>query len=558
MPNGTVDLNEIYTKDAITAFKGIDKNDINLSPFLSYKSWTVTSGSATSSALPLEGIYSDVNYLPALGSELTYNDSKNIDNSLQTVTYFSINHLFYKRKENAFSSLGSYNLNQVKKFLYQSASILSFPGKRVGLYIKPKSFNLTTNITTNISTYGGGVYGSATYGSLSAVSGAISLKSDKYGNIYDTAIDTSSFISSGLVYYEGFNEYFDTSRINILNYSSSGVTYVPGVTATDYNSGSIGYAAKFDGNGFIKQSDNIFTGRSSAGLFDRKTNFAISFYISASTFIGNDQLIICKGEPNNPQYPFKIQLSGSGVIKFSGAASNNLNLTITSSILSAGWNHVVCQKSGSYMQIYTNAVLNSTGSNPAYVTPNSYATASGYINNTDAVYMGGFNTNTSNLTGYLDEIRIFNKSLTTSNISALSNRSITGSMLQTNIVGTVYKDQGLAVISSPNYLYNNITNTPYTASYRSTIKTTEMSVVARVKAGDLNMSNNATLLEDDLETFVSYVSSSVFTPYVTTIGLYSPGGDLMAVAKLAQPVKKRNDVDLNFLIRIDLDQEFNI
>ena len=85
-----------------------------------------------------------------------------------------------------------------------------------------------------------------------------------------------------------------------------------------------------------------------------------------------------------------------------------------------------------------------------------------------------------------------------------------------------------------------------------------MSVVARVKAGDLNMSNNATLLEDDLETFVSYVSSSVFTPYVTTIGLYSPGGDLMAVAKLAQPVKKRSDVDLNFLIRIDLDQEFNI
>jgi hypothetical protein len=28
----------------------------------------------------------------------------------------------------------------------------------------------------------------------------------------------------------------------------------------------------------------------------------------------------------------------------------------------------------------------------------------------------------------------------------------------------------------------------------------------------------------------------------------------MAIAKLAQPIKKRSDMDLNFLIQIDLDQ----
>ena len=552
MPNETVDLNERYATDTVSVFKGIDKNDINLSPFFSYKSWTVTSGSVTSSALPLEAIYSDINYLPALGSELTYNDSINIDNSLQTVTYFSINHLFYKRKENAFSSFGSNNLNQVKKFLYQSASILSFPGKRVGLYIKPKSFTLTTNVTSNVSSYGLSVYGSATYGGLSVVSGSISLKSDKYGNIYDESVNTSSF-ASGLIYYEGFNEYFDTSRINTTNYNYAGVNFVPGVTVTDYNSGSIGCAAEFNGAGYIQYQSDTFTHK-----FDKNTNFAISFFISASTFTGSDKLIISKGSSTTTQYPFKIELSGSRSIKFTGAASDNLKLTITSSALSAGWNHVVCQKSGSHMQIYTNSVLNSTGSNPAFTIPTTWVTASGYIDNTEPIYMGGYSTNSSNLTGYLDEVRIFNKSLTTSNISSLSNRSITGSLLQTNIVGTVFKEQGIVVISSPNYLYNNITNTPFTASYRSTIKTNELSVVARVKAGDLNMSSNPTLLEGDLETYVSYASSSIFTPYITTIGLYSPGGDLMAVAKLAQPVKKRNDVDLNFLIRLDLDQEFNI
>ena len=130
-------------------------------------------------------------------------------------------------------------------------------------------------------------------------------------------------------------------------------------------------------------------------------------------------------------------------------------------------------------------------------------------------------------------------------------------MLQTNIVGNVFHEQGMVVISSPNILYRNLVNTPYTASYRSTVKTTEMSVVARVPAGDFNMSLNKSLLQDDLETYQSYTSSSIFSPYITTVGLYSPGGVLVAVAKLAQPVKKRDDVDLNFLVQIDLDLEYN-
>jgi hypothetical protein len=79
-----------------TVFKRIDSTDVKVSPFQTYKSWMVVSGSVTSSALPLQAIYSDVNVLPALGSELTYNDASNIDGTLQTLTYFSVNHLFYK------------------------------------------------------------------------------------------------------------------------------------------------------------------------------------------------------------------------------------------------------------------------------------------------------------------------------------------------------------------------------------------------------------------------------------------------------------------------------
>jgi hypothetical protein len=36
--------------------------------------------------------------------------------------------------------------------------------------------------------------------------------------------------------------------------------------------------------------------------------------------------------------------------------------------------------------------------------------------------------------------------------------------------------------------------------------------------------------------------------------LYNANAQWLAIGKLAQPIKKRDDVDLNFLIRLDLDR----
>ena len=152
-----------------SVFKKIDMSDVAVNPFLAYKSWTIYSGSATSSALPLRGFYTDVNVLPALGSELTYNDAKNADGSLQSVTYFSINHLYYKHKGDPSKTYGPTNLTRTKKFLFQSASILSIPQIRIGEGIKPASFTFT-----------------------SSVSG--SYTSDRYGNIIDVAFNTNSIV----------------------------------------------------------------------------------------------------------------------------------------------------------------------------------------------------------------------------------------------------------------------------------------------------------------------------------------------------------------------------
>lgn len=539
MAESKIQEQDLYTGVYPTVFKRVDASDVKVTPFQTYKSWVVISGSATSSALPLQAIYSDVNMLPALGTTLTYNDASNIDGTLQTITYFSVNHLFYKNKSEPMKTYGPTDLNRTKKFLYQSASILSFPQVRVGEGIKPSSFLLTASFNSG-STYGSASYGTGSY----SINVPLYIKSDRYGNLYDVSVNTASIVTQ-VKWYEGFNEYFDTSRVS---YVANGITYVPGVTTNTSYQGPIGYAAKFSGAGYIKSALD--------GLYDRNHDYAISFFVSASNNSVNKIIATKASSSLTPQYPFRIELSGSNQIVFSAAGSTTFKTQITSSATVTSWTHIVCQKSGSFLQMYVNGTLHASASNVLLVDTNSPFTASARIDNTSPLFIGGFKSG-SNLSGVLDEIRIFNKSLTTTQIGYLADRSEGGTLLQTNYVGNVFAKHGIAVISSPDYRYDNIINLPYTASYRSTKTIYEMGVTTKINAGDFNVSSNLSLTGDDDVTFKTFATGSAFAPYITTIGLYDNAGQLLAIGKLAQPIRKRPDVDMNFLIRVDLDRNIS-
>ena len=148
--------------------------------------------------------------------------------------------------------------------------------------------------------------------------------------------------------------------------------------------------------------------------------------------------------------------------------------------------------------------------------------------------------------------------MSATDINYLGDRHETGSFLQTNHVGNVFNKQAIAVVSTPNYLFDNIINTPYTASYRSTKTIHEVNVLTRIDKGDFNVSSNTTLTKDNDASFKTFATSSDFAPYITTIGLYDDVGRLLAVAKTAQPIRKRPDVDMNFIIQLDLDNKVRL
>ena len=517
-----------------SVFKKIDQSDVKVNPFQAHKTFTVLSGSSTSSLLPLQGVYTDSNILPAIGSELIFNDAKNIDGSLQSITYFSINHLFYKRKNQPSNIFGPTNLNKTKRFLYQTASIFSIPQIKIGERIKHGSFNITAS---NAALYGSAIYGLSFYGDST-----LFISSDRHGNLFDSSFVTESIVTN-VKYYEGFNEYFDTSRIK---YKSSNVTYVDGVTTTTGLTKSIGYAANFNGNGYISTEIN--------GLYNRETDYSISLFISGANSTNENQLILSKASSSNtPQYPFKLELSGSNQLIFSAAGSHEYISKITSSTAVNDWTHVVCQKTGSSLEMYLNGTLHaSTTSNLLKVHASPF-TASARIDNNFPLYIGGFDQ-TNYLQGKLDEIRIFEKALNTTKIGFLGDRNETGSMLQTNHIGNIFHEQGLGIISTPNYRFHDLLNLPYTASYKSSKTINELNIIARIDKGDFNMSSNLSLTNDDDITYKSFVSQSSFAPYITTIGLYNDSGELLAIAKPAQAIRKRPDVDMNFSIQIDLDK----
>ena len=48
-----------------------------------------------------------------------------------------------------------------------------------------------------------------------------------------------------------------------------------------------------------------------------------------------------------------------------------------------------------------------------------------------------------------------------------------------------------------------------------------------------------------------FATGSYFSPYVSTIGLYNDSNQLLAIAKMAQPVPLSNNTDMTFIIKMD-------
>lgn len=160
--------------------------------------------------------------------------------------------------------------------------------------------------------------------------------------------------------------------------------------------------------------------------------------------------------------------------------------------------------------------------------------------------------------------------------------------------GNVFYSDGVIVFTT------TMDFTNYTLEYRSTQTIYETEVLLTARAGEFNYSQNPSAIEIELSgsydfettpitnsspggikkikeiqdirrreaysgslgntigSWDDYFTSasidptgSYLTTYITTIGLYDEDGDMVAIAKLPNPIKNLPDYDVNFLIRFD-------
>ena len=114
---------------------------------------------------------------------------------------------------------------------------------------------------------------------------------------------------------------------------------------------------------------------------------------------------------------------------------------------------------------------------------------------------------------------------------------------------TIYENEILLVVDEDEFNtstnptavdFINLQNVEYTTSFEGTKRTSKYDA-ATIKPEFLAYEYSSSI--DPIGSFIA--------PYVTTIGLYDENMDMVAVAKLATPIKSTPDLPVNFLIRID-------
>lgn len=575
-------------------FKRINGADKTITPFKAYKSWRY----ATTSSLSSDGLDRLVAIKPNpekfsgnrvtldtwqtefdSGSILinTYNDKE------ASLVWYSLNHLYYKRAGKPFETFGYSDPYAIERTIFDEASIISIPQKKFGEGIKPGSVKLHLKNSA-----------------LNAVT--MSLIDDGKGNLIDTELSGS--ISHELLYL-GFNSmtyernwtenvnevslelnsldkvYADTT-IQDLDIRSKNVWITPKYSLP---TGSLnidwGNAAYFNGNSYIRIPNNPSLN------FKQSEDYAVAFWIyreglssghviskrTTGTGDWTSAGLVHTGDVNYnaAQYPFNISLtsgtSNSLVTTISDGATTR---TMSYSMAADARHHVLLQKTGSVAELYIDGQL-----------VNSTAMPNQKIQNKADIFIGSLGLTNSGVandpfTGAIDEFFLFSKALTEAEVNQLSNVETKNIMCtNTNAVGNVFYEHGIIVLSDPrpkygtptyrmfnDVLYNyktGLTQAPYLSEflleYNSTVTLYEHEYVCKIKEDEFNFTTNATIRLDNEENSPipkSITQNNDFAPYLTTVGLYTAAGELVAVGKLGTPIKKRNDVDLNIIVRFDV------
>jgi len=140
-----------------------------------------------------------------------------------------------------------------------------------------------------------------------------------------------------------------------------------------------------------------------------------------------------------------------------------------------------------------------------------------------------------------------------------------GNLLSGSVnVGNIIYPHGLAIITSQLLASGSVEATNVTCSFSSSYTIYETQYKCTIRENEFNYTLNPSTVSSSANisgswynfpyptgSVYDYVTSSYFSPYITTIGLYNENQELLAVGKLAQPLPTSATTDTTILINLD-------
>jgi len=267
----------------------------------------------------------------------------------------------------------------------------------------------------------------------------------------------------------------------------------------------------------------------------------------------------------------------------SQASDGGMNRIKTTGLVNTNtWKHISIAVHPSLVQIYIDGALDtsqaiSLGENPMMKTNSNiffggrpygykgkyYNTGSGKWHNTkdNKNIIKPFN-------GSIDEFRIYTmpsesllpaQTIGTNTTALQLAKDSYESVNASNFVGNVMYDHGLITITTPSSStsikkkYHNL-DSNFNLQFQGSHKVKEHLYICNILDGEYNATYNPTArvnTDDRNDNLQAYTTHSEFNPYMTSIGLYNENYDLVAVGKLAQPIKNQDDYDNTIQVRFD-------
>ena len=496
-------------------------DSVTLTKFHPTKEWTVQLSETSSYGIKV---------ISSSYSELTNINSFTETNNI----YYMVNRMFYEQGKSAYYYSSRDIDNKDIKFLYPETSIIFIPKNVFGDRIRAGSMQISSSANT------------------------IKISDNYDGQLIDDNA-TSIVSDTNLVGWWSFDDGYKTNSVQATYNSTSKIqdSLPMHISNAKFTTGiqNIRHAATFDGTGYGTVEEYSYI------KFEKSSNFAISFWlnipVSQSIVSSSYNTIISKGSELERKYPFKIDLYNhtdtTNTRKLRAYRKDKFGETvITSSALTAGqFNHIVFQKTGSLLYLYVNNTLESSASDSTNT--NTY-----FTDEVSNLFIGGYASSSREgvpeLSGSVDELRIYNKGLTTTEIGYLHSNPY-----NTNIIGNVYYKHGIVVINNQSGSYNTVyKSSSDKLKYESVIEVKELRVELTKTANEFNFTLNPSVFVKaksfDQKELISSISSSFndFSPYITTIGLMNAEQEVLAVAKLKKPLKSNQDLPIKFVIRMDV------